>query len=59
MRLRGLAIALCVVSALRAVAQTPIEIQPVKELTPTGTLATCSYKPTETEALVFCAAERC
>lgn len=53
MRLRVLAIAFCVVSALRAVAQTPMEIQPVKELTPTGTLATCSYKPTEVEAPHF------
>ena len=53
MRLRGLAIAFCVLSALRAMAQTPMEIQPVKELTPTGALATCSYKPTETEAPYF------
>jgi len=53
MRLHGLAIAFCVVSALSAVAQTPIEIQPVTELKPTGTLATCSYKPTETEAPFF------
>jgi hypothetical protein len=54
MRLRELAIALCVAAAIdaaaQAPAQTPIDIQPVKELTPTGTLATCSYKPTETEA---------
>ena len=53
MRLSGLAISFCVVSALRAVAQTPMEVQPVKELTPTGTLATCSYKATETEAPYF------
>jgi hypothetical protein len=50
MRFCGLAIAFCIVSALGSVAQTPIEIQPVKELTPNGTLGTCSYKPTEMEA---------
>jgi hypothetical protein len=50
MRLRILAIAFCVVSALSGAAQTPIEIQPVKELKPTGSLGTCSYKPTDMEA---------
>jgi hypothetical protein len=50
MRLRHLAIALSVASAICASAQTPIEIQPVKELKPTGTLGTCSYKPTAMEA---------
>ena len=49
MRLRGLAIAFCVASILSAAAQTPIEIQPVKELKPTGSLGTCSYQPTEME----------
>lgn len=46
------AITLAVTGALAAslCAQTPIEFQPVKELTPTGTLGTCSYKPTEMEA---------
>lgn len=34
-------------------AQTPIDIQPVKELKPSDTLATCSYRPTVTEAQSF------
>jgi hypothetical protein len=53
MRLTGLAAALCVASAIYVAAQTPIEIQPVKELKPTGTLGTCSYKPTEAESPFF------
>lgn len=53
MRLRGLAIALCAASAICAAAQTPIDIQPVKELKPTDTLATCSYRPTAVEAPFF------
>ena len=49
------AILLAVTGALAAIlcAQTPMEIQPVKELKPTGTLGTCSYKPTATEAPYF------
>src|SRR6202035_1142565 len=31
-------------------AQTPMEVQPVKKLVPTGTLGTCGYQPTEKEA---------
>jgi hypothetical protein len=31
-------------------AQTPIDVQPVKELHPTGTLSTCSYQPVAQEA---------
>jgi hypothetical protein len=34
-------------------AQTPIDVQPVKDLKPTGTLGTCSYKPTENEIPFF------
>jgi len=34
-------------------AQTPIDIQPVKELKPTGSLGTCSYKPTDKEDPFF------
>ena len=34
-------------------AQTPIDIQPVKELKPTGSLGTCSYKPTDKETPFF------
>ena len=33
-----------------ALAQTPIDIQPVKELVPNGTLATCAYIPLRAEA---------
>jgi len=34
-------------------AQTPMDVQPVKELRPTGTLATCSYKPADKETPFF------
>jgi hypothetical protein len=34
-------------------AQTAIDIQPVKELKPTGSLGTCSYKPTDKEVPFF------
>jgi hypothetical protein len=34
-------------------AQTPMDVQPVVELKPTGTLATCAYKPTAREAPFF------
>jgi len=50
MRLGALAVAFCIASVVCAAAQTPIEIQPVKELKPTNTLGTCSYKPTDKEA---------
>lgn len=30
-------------------AQTPMDVQPVKKLVPTGTLGTCAYQPTEKE----------
>jgi hypothetical protein len=48
-------LALTVLGALAAVAaaQTPIDIEQVKELKPTGTLATCSYKPIAAEAAFF------
>jgi len=45
-------VALGVLSAV-ARAQTPIDIQPVKELVPNGTLATCSYAPVAREAPFF------
>lgn len=47
------ALAALVVFAAAVAAQTPIEVQPVKELKPTGTLGTCSYKPTEAESPFF------
>jgi hypothetical protein len=34
-------------------AQTPIDIEPVKELKPTGTLGTCTYRPTDKEAAFY------
>ena len=34
-------------------AQTPIEIQPIKELKPTGSLGTCGYAPTPKEKPYF------
>lgn len=37
-------------AAVLASAQTPIDVQPVKELIRTGSLGTCSYKPAEREA---------
>jgi hypothetical protein len=36
---------LCVVLCIACAAQTPIEMQPVKELKPTGSLGTCGYVP--------------
>jgi hypothetical protein len=33
--------------------QTPVDVQPVKELKPTGTLGTCSYMPAEAESPFF------
>lgn len=40
---------LLVVLCMTCAAQTPIEVQPVKELKPTGTLATCGYAPSDAE----------
>jgi hypothetical protein len=37
-------------SAAKLTAQTPFDIQPIKELKPTGTLGTCDYQPTAAEA---------
>jgi hypothetical protein len=39
--------------ALAAAAQTPMDVQPVKELKPTGMLGTCGYKPVNQEAPFF------
>ncbi len=47
------ALAALVVFAAAVTAQTPIEVQPVKELEPTGSLGTCGYKPTEAESPFF------
>ncbi|MGA3371158.1 MAG: hypothetical protein ABSC48_05290 [Terracidiphilus sp.] len=51
MRLQVLVLAL--IGALAATAQTPIDIQPVKELKPTGSLGTCGYSPVTAEAPFF------
>ena len=40
---------LLVLIALACAAQTPIEVEPVKELKPTGSLGTCGYTPLPTE----------
>jgi hypothetical protein len=53
MRLSELAAALCVASAIYAAAQTPIDVQPVKKLKPSDTLATCEYRPLASEAPFF------
>lgn len=50
MRLIEIELALCITFTLGAAAQTPIDIQPVKDLKPDGTLATCSYAPIAAEA---------
>jgi len=53
--MRFAAIVFAAIGALTAgvAAQTPIEVQPVKELKPTGALATCSYRPVASEAPFF------
>ncbi len=57
--LAGLALAATAPAQIRAQtlpqtsAQTPIDIQPVVALKPTGTLGTCVYKPTAQEAPFF------
>jgi hypothetical protein len=42
-----------VAAAAQIPAQTPIDVQPVKELKPTGSLGTCGYKPVDQEAPFF------
>ena len=39
--------------AVASAAQTPIDVQPVKELKPTGTLGTCGYAPSSAEKPFF------
>jgi hypothetical protein len=51
--MRWLAMAAIAASSLGAAAQTPIDVQPVKELKPTDTLATCEYRPSAREAPFF------
>jgi len=41
------------VLCLSCAAQTPIEVQPVKKLTPTGSLGTCGYVPLANEKALF------
>lgn len=53
MRWCALAVAALGALSLAAAGQTPIDVQPVKELTPTDTLATCEYKPIAREAPFF------
>jgi hypothetical protein len=53
--MRWCLVALAVMGVLAASssAQTPINVQPVKKLLPTDTLATCSYRPIPAEAPFF------
>jgi hypothetical protein len=51
MRLLVLSLALSLATA--AVAQTPVDVQPVKELRPTGTLAASIYSPVAQELPFF------
>ena len=53
MRLPALALAVIGALAASAPAQTPIDVQPVKELKPADTLATCSYRPVPAEAAFY------
>jgi hypothetical protein len=46
------ALTLCV-KAQTPATQTPVDVQPVKELKPTDTLATCAYRPIAGEAPFF------
>jgi hypothetical protein len=50
---RAVLLSSCLLVASTACAQTPVEIQPVKQLVRTGALATCGYTPTTTEGAFF------
>jgi len=49
----ALCLAAGLVLAASALAQTKVEVQPVKKLVPTGSLGTCGYVPTEQERTFF------
>ncbi len=53
MRLPTLALAAIGALTVAASAQTPIDVQPVKEIKPTGKLSTCFYRPIAAEAPFF------
>jgi hypothetical protein len=53
MRTHSFALATLCALTLCAAAQTPIDIQPIKDLRPNGTLATCNYRPIAAEAPYF------
>jgi hypothetical protein len=53
MRLAILSLAFVAVLAVRVAAQTPMDVQPVKELKPTGTLGTSMYAPVAQEQPFF------
>jgi hypothetical protein len=53
MNARALALAVAIGLAVVSAAQTPIDVQPVVELKPTGTLGTCAYKRVAQEAPFF------
>ncbi|MGO9325239.1 MAG: hypothetical protein ACLP07_11830 [Terracidiphilus sp.] len=51
--MRWLAMAAIAALSVSAAAQTPIDVQPVKKLKPSDTLATCQYRPIANEAPFF------
>lgn len=53
MRLPALALVAIGVLTVGGSAQTPMDVQPIKELKPTDTLATCSYRPVAAEVPFF------
>ena len=53
MRLPAFALAAIGALAVAAPAQTPMDVQSVKELKPTGALGTCAYRPVAAEAPFF------
>ena len=53
MRIPPFALAMICALTVCATAQTPIDVQPVKDLQPGGALATCNYTPVAAEAPFF------
>jgi hypothetical protein len=53
MRLPALALAAIGALSVAAPSQTPMDVRPVKEFKPTGTLGTCSYSPVAAEVPFF------
>jgi len=51
--MRRIVVGCLLLLAVGCAAQTPIEVQPVKELKPTGSLGTCGYQPSSKEGPYF------